>query len=150
MAIHLMIVGFGQKPVVDNQTVLTYLGFNDDTAGKPVDGVVEQYDATSNVPNAHIVIATILDKQISSSTVTMVFQDAFPEDKKGDENFDLLRIDQIESVLKEFLERIGTDPETFRPEYYNLNHTCATLIPDAAPMLTALMASANKPEPTAE
>ena len=142
MAIHMMLVAFGANdPSTDNAALLKHCGWNPETEGRTIDGAVEQYQVETEVPGVKIRIVSIMDRQIAAENVTVVFENAFPEELSHEEY--MTRIDKIEAILQEFYKRISL-PEDFNTTYYNLNGDTAVVLPGMAGNLTAALASSRK------
>lgn len=143
MAILMLVVGFDGVPPTDTDDVLGYAGFDPNSAGKNLWGQITLYTVNTKVKGINPIVVKYLDENIDSDYVTLIFKNAIPEDRVGDELFTRKRVKQIQDFTAEFVTRLFLTPEhTF--EQFAVEDMVALVFKDAAPKLDEILAEGNR------
>ena len=139
MAILVQVVSFGEKPPIDRASLLTYLGFDINVAGKPVAGEIRRYAVRTEVADAYPMIIQFRDETLISDTLTVLFIGLPPESGPP-----VQHEEKIKLLLKELFKRIQLDPEKHPVEYFEYKNIMAMTIKGVADSITAELALSNR------
>lgn len=140
MAILMMIVGFEEEPPpTEMEDILSYAGFDPNSAGKNLWGKIERFKVSSEVKGISAVIVKLLDENIQSDYLTLIFKDVIPPGREEDELLKRKRFKQVTDVSTELVLRLRLTPyNTY--DQYAIEDLVATVFKDAGPVLDAVLA----------
>src|SRR5690606_30449706 len=106
MAVNIITVGFGQYPSDGIGDILKYAGFDPVIRGKLLRGEIIQYRSPPTEGGANILIFRVLEEDIVSPNVPIVFTDALKDGDETGESLDIARIAQILEVVRQIRDHI--------------------------------------------
>lgn len=107
MAFNITVVAFGKTPDISDEKILEYRGFDPALVGKDTEGEITTYRFNSEVPDAHISHIRVLDINVSSPNLVVIFELPLKDPSLTDEQNQVVLSDLIKDVMQEMIPRIG-------------------------------------------
>lgn len=129
MAFNITIVSLGKEPDYSCEKLLEYRSFDPALIGKVTKGMTSIYRIKSSVQDIQIIHARVLDEQVHSPNLVVVFEIPPKNPELTDEQNIAILSEMIRAVMEEILPRLGkVEQHQIEPPYSSKSVIAVTVL----------------------